>query len=153
MKFILFNCVLAIFLLSSVCLASDGVASEEQILKGRSFVVSKNKDKDKEQAEAKLALLEQMFETRDASEVKSNFGKGIVVAGYEEPMASMIIDAAAEQSPTISKMEIIEIIKRGSKLKVVIQIEGDGISEGDKYFVLNKNFEFIELNLFSADTK
>lgn len=152
MKVILSNCVVVIFLLFTSCSTTKIVSTESQELeKSQSITVE-----EQEQAEAKFALLKQMFETNDGSQVKSNFGKGIIVAGYEEPMASMVIDAAAQQAPSMAKMEIIKIIKIETGMKVIIEMEPDGKAPKEntsvKFFRLNDAFEFVELQLFDAQT-
>jgi hypothetical protein len=108
------------------------------------------------EAEEKLVLIKTMFETKEASAVKSNFAEGVDVSGYTEPMASMVIDAAAKQAPPIESMKITEIEKSDDQIKVIVKIEKNSTStdskaeHGDRYFILNNSFEFVELHLFDA---
>lgn len=152
MKFNLLQCLIALLLISTSCSNSKVASTEPQEVNLGDNVTAK----ELAEAEEKLALLKAMFETKEASAVKSNFAEGIDVSGYTEPMASMVIDAAAEQAPPIESIKITEIEKNDDEMKVIVKIEkkssnSDSKAEhGDHYFILNNSFEFIELHLFEA---
>jgi hypothetical protein len=150
MKFNLLLFLIPLLLISTSCSTSKIASKEPQEVKLDDNVTAK----ELAEAEEKLGLLKTMFETKEASAVKSNFAEGVDVSGYKEPMASMIIDAAVEQAPPIESMKITEIVKNDDKIKVILKIESNSsdskAEHGDRYFILNNSFEFVELYLFNA---
>lgn len=143
------NCVFTIFLLLISCSITKRITEQAEIQIALTA-------EDKSEVESKRALLQRMLITRDASEVKSNFGDGIVVSRYEEPMASIILDAAVEQAPSETEIEVIKIIKTDGSIKVLIRLHfvdnTDELKEDttSTFFRLNSSFQFVELQLFEA---
>lgn len=152
MKGVLIHCFAAVLFVSLACSNSKELASGKMTATQSARLSSE----EEQQVQEKLSLLQDLSKTGDATEIKANFADDIVVAGYEEPFASLIMDAAAPKwKETVTKMEMIRAEKTADGIKVTLNIEvvesEPQTEETERYFVLNSSYEFAELHLFKAN--
>lgn len=96
-----------------------------------------------------LDKLHKAFDTKDLSIVKPLLSRNFQISGYNEPVASQVLQAASMQITNLERLVISSTKKEGDNFRVVC-VDGEG---DDTDYLLDAKGMFLEINLFKVQTQ
>ncbi|MCD4747074.1 MAG: DUF4932 domain-containing protein [Bacteroidales bacterium] len=93
-----------------------------------------------------------LFNEKDTKALKNLLHSKIIVSKYEGDAAIQILEAAVSQLSNIDEYKILKITNDGEKFEVTGKYNYSG-EENDFTFLINSNGKFLDINMFSVNSK